>query len=88
VAVKPGGLWILVRSNGKTGHGNLTIRLTYEFQGDSGQQQYIPAPANLEKVQVGTPATRTFKSYVLGMASKTNSAFENATQRPCCDGTR
>ena len=82
-ALEPTGLWLLVRSKGKAAQGKLMVRLTYEFQGDSSQMaQYKPVPAKLEKVQVGAPATRTFKSYVLGMASKTNSAFENATQRP------
>jgi len=86
---KPDGLWILVRSMGNTAQCKLMVRITYEFQGDSSQMtQYKPVPTKLEKVQVGEPATRTFKSYVLGMASKTNSAFENTTERPCCDGTR
>jgi hypothetical protein len=58
-------------------------------RGDSGQkQQYKAVTVKLEKVMVGPPAARTFKSYVLGMVSKTHNAFENATRRPCCDGTR
>jgi hypothetical protein len=88
-ALKPAGLWILVRAKGNAAEGELVVRLTYEFHGDSGQMvQYKPVPVKLEKVKVGPAATRTFKSYVLGMASRTNNAFDTATQRPCCDGMR
>ncbi len=85
----PEGLWVLLRSSGDMGQGNLIIRITYESRGDSPQKQpYKPAPSKLEMVQVGPPATRKFKSYVLGMASKSRNLLETATQRPCCDGTR
>jgi hypothetical protein len=46
------------------------VRRTYEFQGDaSGMVKYEPAPIKLVKVKVGLLATRSFKFYVLGMAS-------------------
>lgn len=87
--LEPAGLWILVRSKDKGAEGELVVRLTYEFNGESSRMvQYKPVPVKLEMVKVGPAATRIFKSYVLGMAAKTNNAFENATQRPCCDGSR
>ncbi len=83
------GLWLLVRAKGERAEGHLIIRLTYEFHGDPAQEQpYKPAPVEIKRVKVGPHATRTFKSYVLGMASKTRNLLENATQRPCCDGMR
>ena len=84
-----GSLWVLVRSSGRAAQGSLMVRLIYQFREETGQMtRYKSLSTKLEQIEVGPSGTRTFKSYVLGLGSKTRNVLETTTQRPCCDGMR